>query len=83
MLVLEPIINGKEDTMVEKIKKPIKDVSINYEDKTHDKVEYYALVGFDGDTWFSVLYAPPKTADQITMNNMLVDLSKGILKSIK
>jgi len=64
--------------MPEKIKKPIANVSINYEDGTQDKVRYYSLVGFDGDAWYSASYAPPKTADQVAMNNMLADLSRSL-----
>jgi hypothetical protein len=68
--------------MNEKIKKPIANVTINYEDGTQDKMQYYSLVGFGGDAWYSVLFAPPKTPSKITMNNMLVELSGGLLKSI-
>lgn len=68
--------------MAEEIKKNIKDVSINYEDGTKDSLQFYALVGFGGDTWFSVMSSPLKTASQIKMNNMLVELSGGLVKSI-
>jgi hypothetical protein len=68
--------------MTEYFKKPIADVTINYEDGTRDRLQYYSLVGFDGDAWYSILYSPPKTAAKIKMNNMLVDLSGSLLKSI-
>ena len=67
--------------MTEQIKKSISNVTINYEDGTHDKLQYYSLVGFDGEAWYSVLYSPPKMDAQIKMNNMMVDLANKLLKS--
>ena len=69
--------------MPDKIKKAIKNVSINYEDKTQDKLEYYALVGWNKGTWYKILFSPSKTNDKIEMNNKLVELSQSMLKSIK
>ena len=68
--------------MAQEIKKPISHVTINYEDGTRELMEQYALVGLSGDTWFSVMLAPPKSAAKIKMNNMLADLSGKLLASI-
>ena len=65
-----------------KITKPIESVTINYEDKSRDKMEYYALVGWSKDTWYKIIYSPPKTAAKIEMNNRLVELSDALLKTI-
>ena len=69
--------------MTEEIKKPIANVTINYEDGTHDKMQYYALVGLNGDTWYTVMLSPPKQAVKIKMNNLLVELNAGLLESTK
>ena len=69
--------------MAEEIKKAIKDISINYEDGTSDSLQYYAAVGLGNNTWFSVMSSPPGTGDKVELNNMLVDLSGGLLKSIE
>jgi hypothetical protein len=68
--------------MTEQIKKPIANVIINYEDGTHDELYHYAVVGLSEDTWFSVMFSPLKTNAKIKMNNMLVELSNVLLKSI-
>jgi hypothetical protein len=68
--------------MTEQSMKPVANITINYEDGTHEILEYYSLVGLNGDAWYSVLFSPPKTASKIKMNNMLVELSTGLLKSV-
>jgi hypothetical protein len=69
--------------MTEKIKKPIANVTINYEDGTHDTMQYYAMIGLNGDTWYTVMLSPPKQAVKIKMNNLLVDLNQALLESAK
>ena len=69
--------------MAEEIEKNIKDVSINYEDGTRDSLQFYALVGQGGDTWFSVMSSPPKNAAKVKMNNMMVEMSVELVKSVK
>jgi hypothetical protein len=71
----------KENEMAMDCKK-VDDVTINYEDRTHDKVPFYALVGYDGETWFSLMCSPPKMESKIKMNNALVGLSDYLLESI-
>ena len=68
--------------MTEQIEKPIESVTINYTDGTHDEFFHYALVGLREDGWYSVMFSPLKIAEKIKMNNMLVELSNGLLKSI-
>ena len=64
------------------IKKAIKSVSINYEDGTRDELPYYALAGLSGDTWYHVMMSPAGKAAQIKLNNLLVELSGTLLKTI-
>ncbi len=69
--------------MNEQSMKPVVNITINYEDGTHEDLQYYSVVGLSKNTWYSVLFSPPKTASKIKMNNMLVELSSGLLKSIE
>ena len=62
--------------------KKVEDVTINYEDRTHDRVPFYALVGYDGETWYSMMCSPPKIESKIKMNNALVGLSDFLRESI-
>ncbi len=64
------------------ITKPIASVTINYEDGTQSQVPYYALVGFDEDTWYNVINAPPTRDAKVKMNNYLVDVSNKIIEAI-
>jgi hypothetical protein len=68
--------------MNEQSMKPVVNITINYEDGTHEDLQYYSVVGLTGGTWYSVLFSPPKTGSKIKMNNMLVELSSRLLKSI-
>jgi hypothetical protein len=68
--------------MAEQMKKPVTSITINYEDGTHEDLFHYALVGLGEEAWYSVMFSPLKTADKIIMNNMLVGLSEGLLKTI-
>ena len=69
--------------MDQEIKKTIKNVSINYEDGTSDNLQYYALAGIGGDTWYHVILSPAGREDKIRLNNLLVELSIILLKTIK
>ena len=62
--------------------KKVEDLTINYEDRTHDRVPFYAMVGYDGDTWYTVMCSPPKIESKIKMNNALVELSELLHESI-
>jgi hypothetical protein len=76
----------KEERKVEKvkeIKKPIKNVSINFADGTHENLEEYVLAGHDNDTWYSVMYSPALDEEKIHLNNMVVDLSNDLRETIK
>lgn len=64
------------------IKKTIAGVTINYEDGTQDKLEYYALVGFGANTWFKLIESPPQRDSKIKMNNQIVELSNSLIESI-
>jgi hypothetical protein len=66
--------------MTEKIKKAIKNVSINYEDGTRDELKYYALAGFGENTWFHVMYSPGERDAKVRLNNLLVELSNDVLE---
>ncbi len=66
-----------------KIKKPIKSVSINFEDGTKEEMETYALVGHDGGTWYSVMSSPALKEEKIHLNNMVVELSDSLRTSLK
>ena len=68
--------------MPDKIK-PIANVSIKFKDGTRDKMEAYALVGLSKGIWYKVMLSPSKLNAKIEMNNKLVELSNGLLKSIK
>ncbi len=68
--------------MIEQPTKPVKNITVNYEDGTHDTLQFYSVVGMSGDNWLSILYSPPKTAYKVKMNNMLVELSNDLLVSI-
>jgi hypothetical protein len=68
--------------MVEELRKPIANVTINYEDGTHDKLQYYAVVGYGENTWYSVMLSPPSHESKIRMNNTMVELSGKLLKYI-
>ena len=68
--------------MTEEIKKPIANVTVNYKDKTQDKMEYYAMVGWSNGAWYSVMFAPPETNGQIKMRNKMIELSAELRKSI-
>jgi len=61
------------------LKKGIKNVTIVFEDSTRAIVDQYALVGFDGEIWYTVVNTPGDYDDQVEMNNQLVSLSDGIL----
>ena len=62
--------------------KTIKDVIIEYEDGTQEKLPYFALVGFNEELWHQVLQSPDKRDAKIKMNNYLVDLSNKLIESI-
>jgi|GEM_PF-843456 len=62
--------------------KPIKNVTIVFEDGTRAIVDQYALVGFDGDMWYTVVNTPAKYNDQVDMNNQLVKMSDDILEHL-
>jgi hypothetical protein len=68
--------------MAQEIKKSIKNVSINYEDGSRDELQYYALAGLNGDTWYHVMLSPAGKAAKIKLNNLLVELSTILLKAI-
>ena len=46
-------------------------------------MEAYALVGLSKGIWYKVMLSPSKLNAKIEMNNKLVELSNGLLKSIK
>jgi hypothetical protein len=69
--------------MVEVIKTPISNVAINYEDKTKDKMEYWAMVGWADSTWFTVLNTPGDKNAKIRMRNKLIELSEDLMKAIE
>jgi hypothetical protein len=64
------------------IKKAIKNVSINYEDGTHDDLQYYALAGSDKNTWYHVMLSPADNEDKIRLNNHLVELSNTLIRTV-
>ena len=68
--------------MEKEIEKPIKDVTINYEDGTQSKLEYFAVIGLGEDTWYNVIQSPPTREDKIKMNNYLVEVSNRLIESI-
>jgi hypothetical protein len=68
--------------MAEQIKKPISNVAINYDDKTKDKMEYWAMVGWADNTWFNILYTPPDRNGKIRMRNKLIELADDLMKAI-
>ena len=68
--------------MTQEITKPIASITINYEDGSHDKMQYYALVGLSGDTWYKVMLSPAKTAAKIKMNNMIAELCNTLIDTI-
>jgi hypothetical protein len=68
--------------MAQEIKKTIKNVSINYEDGTRDELPFYALAGLNGDTWYHVMMSPAGKSARIKLNNLLVELSGVLLKTI-
>jgi hypothetical protein len=68
--------------MTEEIKKPIADITINYMDGTQSKLQYYAVVGFSENTWYSVTLTPPDNKSKIKMNNFLVESSNKLVQSI-
>ena len=57
-------------------------VTIEYSDGTKINLDTYGLVGFPADTWHKVLLSPAETADQITLNNMLVEISETLIQTI-
>ena len=68
--------------MTDKIKKPIENVGINYGDKTKDKMQYYAMIGWNDNTWYSVVHSPPTKNAKIRMRNKLIELSADLMKTI-
>jgi hypothetical protein len=68
--------------MAKNIEKKITSVTINYEDGTKTQLEYYALIGFEENTWYDILYSPPKRDAKIKMNNYLADVSNRLIESI-
>lgn len=64
------------------ISKPIANVTINYEDGTQSKLQYYAVIGFVEDTWYNIISSPPRRESRIEMNNYLVELSNKLIESI-
>lgn len=68
--------------MIEEIKKPVANITINYEDGTQSKLDYYALSGFGEDVWFKITSYPPQRESKIRMNNYLVELSNELIESI-
>ncbi len=69
--------------MTQQIKKQIASVSINYEDGSQTTLQYYALVGLSGDTWYKVMLSPPANSTKIKLNNSLAELSLNLIESIK
>ncbi len=65
-----------------KTEKPISKVTIEYTDGTREVLDSYAAVGFSGDTWHAVMLSPAGETAKIKMNNMLVELSDTLIKSI-
>ncbi|MGI2335526.1 MAG: hypothetical protein ACRKGH_02650 [Dehalogenimonas sp.] len=68
--------------MIEDIKKPIANVTINYEDGTQSILQYYAISGFGEDTWYKITNSPPLRESKIRMNNYLVEMSNELIESI-
>jgi hypothetical protein len=67
---------------MEEITKPITNVTINYEDGTQSKLEYFAVIGLGDNTWYDILSSPPDRESRVKMNNQLVDLSNKLIESI-
>jgi len=65
------------------LKKKIKNVTIVFEDGTRAVAEEYALVGFDGEIWYTVVNTPADYNDKVEMNNQMVKLSDGILRHLE
>jgi hypothetical protein len=63
--------------------KAVSKVIIEYTDGTRSVLDSYAAVGFSENTWHGVMLSPASTDDKIKMNNMMVELSNALLKSIK
>ena len=68
--------------MTDEMKNTIKDITINYEDGTQHKLQYFALVGFGEGTWYKIVQSPSSRDLKIMMNNNLVDLSNKLVESI-
>ncbi len=68
--------------MIEDVKKPIANVTINYEDGTQSTMQYYALSGYGEDTWYKITKSPPHRESKIRMNNYLVEMSNELIESI-
>ena len=68
---------------VEAIKTPISNVSINYDDKTKDKMDYWAMVGLADSTWYTVLFTPTERNQKIRMRNKLIELADDLMKAIE
>ena len=64
-------------------KKPIADITINYQDGTSEKMNYYALVGVTEDSWYKIMFSPAGVSDRIKMNNMMAELSNELIASVE
>ena len=67
---------------LENCAKTVVKVTIEYSDGTAINLDNYGLVGFSTDTWHKILLSPAETADQITLNNMLVEISETLIQTI-
>jgi hypothetical protein len=68
--------------MDQEIEKIIADITVNYEDGTQSKLQYYTVVGLGDDTWYNIMQSPPNRDAKIKMNNYLVELSNKLIESI-
>jgi len=68
--------------MDEETKKSVVGVTIDYEDGSQKKLEYYALIGLSENTWYSVMESPVTRDAKIKMNNYMVSLSNKLVESI-
>ncbi len=64
-------------------KKPIADITVNYQDGTSEKMNFYALVGMTENSWYKIMYSPSGVGERIKMNNMLAELSNELVASIE
>ena len=57
-------------------------VTIEYSDGAKVDLDTYALVGFKGDVWHSVLLTPAGLYAKEKMNNMLSKISETLVQAI-